>query len=377
MAFIERKLFSAVLIGLVVNPISGMGGSVGLKGTDGRETLEEAIRRGARPEAGKRMEEALRNIDHLDKIKFLTAGGEMGASILDSLGAPYTLVLSARTTSSAEDTKIVCKEFLKREVKLVLFAGGDGTARDIMDAIDQKLPAIGVPTGVKMHSAVFANSPAAAGRLLDRFVLSGLPVKRSEVMDIDEDAFRKGRLSAGLYGHLMVPYEPSLVQPIKGNYQSVLVDEEKDEIAQYIQEEMRPSILYILGPGTTLEAVGRRQKVTKTLLGVDALLNGKLVGKDATESELLALLEKNRDAMILVTPIGAQGFIFGRGNQQISSRVIRSVGRNKLRILATPTKLADTKVLRVDTGDPELDDLLKGFHKVVVGYRKERMVKVE
>ena len=168
-----------------------------------------------------------------------------------------------------------------------------------------------------------------------------------------------------------------MVQPVKGNYEGASVDEEEEDIAEYIAEEMRPDVLYILGPGTTIEALARRLGVAKTLLGVDAVKGGELVLKDADEKELLELVNENDRSEIIVTPIGAQGFIFGRGNQQISSTVIRKVGLKRIRVLAAPSKLAETPMLRVDTGEADLDLLLRGHIKVVVGYRRERVVPVE
>jgi predicted polyphosphate/ATP-dependent NAD kinase len=180
-----------------------------------------------------------------------------------------------------------------------------------------------------------------------------------------------------LYGYLRVPYEASLVQPMKGDYEGTSIEQEKEDIADYVAEEMRPETLYVLGPGTTIQALSRRLGVPKTLLGVDAIRGGKLILQDAGEKELLALVGKSSSSEIIVTPIGAQGFIFGRGNQQISSLVIRRVGLKHIRVLAAPTKLAETKLLRVDTGDPDLDLLLRGYLKVVVGNRRERVVRVE
>ena len=228
-----------------------------------------------------------------------------------------------------------------------------------------------------MHSAVFANKPQDAASLIAKFLTSGMPLRKSEVMDIDEDAFREGHLSARLYGYVMIPYERGLVQPIKGDYEGESVEDEKESIASYVAEEMKRGTLYILGPGTTLEAVAKRIGVPKTLLGVDAVLDGEVVAADASEQALLDLLGKHDKAKIFITPIGAQGFILGRGNQQISAKVVRRVGIENLVVLAASTKLKETRVLRVDTGDDELDRKLKGFRNVVVGFRLGTMVRVE
>jgi predicted polyphosphate/ATP-dependent NAD kinase len=372
-----HRISTHVLVGLVVNPLAGMGGSVGLKGTDGREIFEEAKRRGARPVAGARMSEVLSHLPRIDGLRFLTAGGSMGEDIIASLPLLFDVVHTSAMEPSPEDTRSACKQFLAKGVRLIVFGGGDGTARDVMDAVGERVPVIGVPSGVKMHSAVFANTPQNAASLIAKYLSQGLPLRKSEVMDIDEDAFREGRLSARLYGYVMTPYEKGLVQPIKGDYEGGSVEDEKESIAAYVADEVKPGVLYILGPGTTLDAVAKRLGVPKTLLGVDAVLDGEVVAADASEQTLLHLLKSHPRAKIFVTPIGAQGFILGRGNQQISAQVVREAGLENLVVLAAPTKLKETRVLRVDTGDEELDRKLRGFRNVVVGFRLGTMVRVE
>ena len=366
-----------MLVGLIINPVAGMGGSVGLKGTDGKEIFEEAMRRGAKPIAEERMREVLSHLPRIGGLRFLTASGSMGENLLASLSLPYEVVHRSAAGPSPQDTRSACEKFLLKGVRLMVFGGGDGTARDVMDVVGERLPVIGVPSGVKMHSAVFANTPQDAASLIAKYLIQGLPLRKSEVMDIDEEAFREGRLSARLYGHLMTPYEKGLVQPIKGDYEGGSVEDEKESIAAYVADEVKDGVLYILGPGTTLEAVAKRLGVAKTLLGVDAVLDGKVVAADASERALLELLKVHEKSKILVTPIGAQGFILGRGNQQISAKVLRKVGLENLVVLAAPTKLKETRVLRVDTGDEELDRKLKGFRNVVVGFRLGTMVRVE
>jgi predicted polyphosphate/ATP-dependent NAD kinase len=365
-----------VKLGLFLNPIAGMGGSVGLKGTDGEAVLKEAIQRGAVPTASSRMEEALVNLN-LNGVELLSAGGVMGAALLDKLGIEHDVVYRPSDPTRSEDSMAACRAFLKANVDLIIFGGGDGTARDVLDAVDESITVLGVPAGVKMHSAVFAIRPSSAANLIARFIRGEISTKRAEVMDIDEDGYREGRLSSRLYGYMRIPYEASLVQPMKGDYEGASIEQEKEDIADYVAEEMRPDVLYVLGPGTTIQMVARKLGIPKTLLGVDVIKGGKLVHKDASEKDILALVEEASSSEIIVTPIGAQGFIFGRGNQQISSSVIRRVGLKHIRVLAAPTKLAETKILRVDTGDPDLDLLLGGYIKVVVGNRRERVARVE
>lgn len=364
-------------VGLLINPIAGMGGSVGLKGTDSTEILEEAIRRGAAPMAARRTVEALRSAGDLDEYEFYTAGGGMGEDVLKELAKGMIITYTPRGPTTKEDTQRAARSLMDSGIDVLMFTGGDGTARDVMDAIGDAVPVIGVPSGVKMHSGVFANTPRDAGLLLRRLRVEGLPSRMAEVMDIDEAEFREGRLSARLYGHMRTPEDPGLIQPFKLVVGGGTDDEHKEAIARYIAENVRPGTLYILGPGTTMGAIGKELGIDKTLLGVDAFKDGVQVAKDADERELLDLLEKEGGARIIVTPIGAQGFIFGRGNQQISPRIIRRVGLRNVIVVATPMKMRDTKRLRVDTGDPRLDEELRGYGKVVIGYGRQLVTPIE
>jgi predicted polyphosphate/ATP-dependent NAD kinase len=361
-----------VTAGLVINPVAGMGGSVGLKGTDGTDTLSRAIELGAKPIAARRAKEALGMLAP-EEVRFLTAGREMGEDVLRELGFEHEVVHPVVDPSS-DDTVKACTEFLERGADIIVFVGGDGTARDVMSAVDETVPVIGVPSGVKMHSSVFTNTPEDAGRLLHRFAQGRMESLPGEVMDIDEEAFREGRLSAALHGHMLVPYEPALVQRSKSVFESPTMEEEKDEIAQYFVENMDPGMLYILGPGTTVAAVAERMGVRKTLLGVDVYRDSQRIAEDVNEDALLGILEGEDEVEMVITPIGAQGFIFGRGNQQLSPAVIRKVGKERVRVLATPTKLRDTPQLMVDTGDPSLDEELRGHIRVLVGYGREKLV---
>ncbi|MFP4171095.1 MAG: ATP-NAD kinase family protein, partial [Methanomassiliicoccales archaeon] len=293
-----------MLIGLVINPIAGMGGRVGLKGTDGMEILAEARRRGATPHAHERAFEALEKLP-LDRIDFLTAGGAMGEEALERAGAAYRVVYRPGEATGPRDTRQACSEFEREGAELVAFVGGDGTARDVMAALDERLPVLGIPSGVKMHSGVFANTPADAGRLLAEAVTSSLPSKKAEVMDIDEEAFRENRLSASLHGHLLTPYRKGLLQGRKSVFVGSDVEEEKDEIGQYLSEVMEDHVTYLLGPGTTVAAVADHLGVSKTLLGVDIVRGGLVVSADPPEEEILEAV-RGREVIIVVTPIGAQ-----------------------------------------------------------------------
>jgi len=364
------NLFHAVLLGFVINPIAGMGGSVALKGTDG-DSYRTALTKGAVPIARSR---ALRALAHFNgDARFLTASGEMGAGVLEDLGLEHEVVFESSDESAAEDTRQVCARFVERNVDLIIFCGGDGTARDVLDAVGDRIPVLGIPSGVKMHSAVFANTPEEAGDAVTRFISGGTEIRLAEVMDVDEDAFRNGKLRARLYGYLKVP-DLGALQPPKGAVFGTSDEEQKEAIAEFVVERMEPGTIYVLGPGTSTKAVADRMGLPKTLLGVDVLLDGEVLLNDASEQDLLRLLDGKR-AKLLVTPIGRQGFVFGRGNQQISPRVIEMAGLENVLILATPTKLAETPVLHSDSGDAGLDERLCGYRKVLIGYDQYRMVR--
>jgi predicted polyphosphate/ATP-dependent NAD kinase len=266
---------------------------------------------------------------------------------------------------------------LRMGVDLLLFAGGDGTARDIHAAVGEELPVLGIPAGVKIHSAVFATTPANAGSLAALYLQGRVEgLREAEVMDIDEEAFRQGAVSAKLYGYLLVPYRTSLVQNLK--MASVGGEASLDAIAQEIVEQMEPDFLYLIGPGTTTRAIAAELGLDKTLLGVDVVLDGELLAADVNEAQLLDLLETGRRANIIVTPIGGQGHIFGRGNQQLSPQVIKKVGKDSIIVVSTKEKLYSlgTRPLLVDTGDAAVDQMLGGYLTVVTGYRERAVRKV-
>jgi predicted polyphosphate/ATP-dependent NAD kinase len=379
-------------LGFIVNPVAGMGGAVGLKGTDGKETLRLAVELGAKPVAPLRAEAFLRSLEAVKEGLFLLVGAAgMGQEVAAKLGFRHKVIEeeeeSGADTSqetvmpvsetTGDDTRRTAKAIMKVGVDLLVFCGGDGTARDVFDAVGTRFPVLGVPTGVKMHSAVFATNPTAAAVMVARYLWEGLPLREAEVMDVDEEAFRSGRLSAKLYGYMLVPYEPRLVQASK--LETPMTESELNNqagLALYVIEEMRPGVMYIMGPGTTTRTVADLLEEGKTLLGVDAFLNKKRVASDVNEAQILELT-KGLEARIIVTPIGGQGFILGRGNQQISPKVIRQIGLGNIIVIATRGKLTAFKSLRVDTGDPGLDRQLAGFIRVVTDYRQEHMIRVE
>jgi len=366
-----------VRIGFVVNPIAGMGGSVGLKGTDGTDIQKEALARGARKLSPVKAGEALESIRSSGlALEILTCSGEMGEQELKNAGFDHRVVYKAGASTTGADTKEAARRFIAEKVDLILFAGGDGTARDLLDAVDARVPMLGIPSGVKMHSSVFALMPDDVGDIVKAFASAGL-TKDAEVMDVDEEAYRRGALQVRLLGTAKVPDERAHMQSSKMVYHSGTADEEARELGQYIAETMEMGVIYVLGPGSTTGAIAENLGQRKTVLGVDVFRDGKALLNDASEAALLSLLPETGRASIIVTPIGAQGFIFGRGNQQISSKVIARVGPENVTIIATPSKLAGTPVLRVDTGDKSLDEALRGRRKVVTGYKRKKLVRVE
>lgn len=360
----------------MVNPIAGMGGSVGLKGTDGAETLKEALKRGAKPVAPSRAVQALLSLKSRKlTLSFITCSGEMGYDELEKAGMIADVVWSPQGRTSALDTEHAVREFLTHEPDLIIFAGGDGTARDVLEIVGRAVPMVGIPAGVKMHSAVFAVTPESLGELVESFATTGR-TRDAEVMDVDEESFRRGVLEAKLHGYARVPDDSANLQSSKAVYHSGSADDEAAEIGQYVADEMVPGAVYILGPGSTVAAITRHLGLEKTLLGVDVVKDGRVILKDATEAQLLELLEDCDHAFVVVTPIGSQGFVFGRGNQQISAEVLRKVGLGQVLVVATLTKLKNTPFLRVDTSSKELDASFRGAIRVVIGFRRRRLMHI-
>ncbi len=366
-------------LGFIVNPIAGMGGRVGLKGTDGIEVLKKALSLGAIPESPKKAKQALECLLPIkDQLEVYTGPGEMGERIARDLGFEPVVIGVAKENPVPEDTEEDAKKMLELGVDLILFAGGDGTARNIFNAVGMKVPVIGIPSGVKIHSGVYANYPKAAGEVALHYLQSEERLtKEVEVMDIDEDAFRKGEVTAKLYGYVMIPFEEELVQNTKsggiGSEEDAL-----DGISDSIIEEMEPDVFYIMGSGTSIRPVMEKLGLPNTLLGIDIIKDKKLVASDVSEKEILDIIG-DHDAKIIVTVIGGQGYIFGRGNQQISAEVIKKVGKDNILVVASKNKLLSLwgKPLLVDTGNDEVNSLFNGYIKVLIGYGTEKVEKVK
>jgi predicted polyphosphate/ATP-dependent NAD kinase len=364
--------------GLIVNPIAGMGGSVGLKGTDGPGILTEARTRGAVPRAPERTILTLTRLAIArQSIELFAAPGEMGEIEARAAGfAPRVIGHDGGNDTTAEHTQRAARAMAAAGIDLLLFAG-DGTARDIQASIGSRLPVIGIPSGVKMHSAVYATSPQAAAELALRYLRHPLRLRELEVMDIDEEAYRQGAISAALYGYLDVPYDRDLVQGVKVGHTAGEIGA-LNGIAKEVIGRLLASQICILGPGTTTRAIADAMGLGKTLLGVDVICDGRVIAADATECDILATLQKSPAGIVVVTPIGGQGHILGRGNQQISAAVLRRVGVAKLTVVASTEKLASlrSQTLRVDTGETELDHQLCGYRRIITGCGSEAVCRV-
>ena len=365
-------------LGLIVNPVAGIGGRVGLKGSDGAEIQKKALELGAVPESLNRGIQAFERVKSIDDLEVITYPGEMGEDAARACGFEPTVIGSIKPgETTPEDTRNAAREMLRLNVNLLLFAGGDGTARDIYNAIGEGIPVLGIPAGVKIHSAVFGTNPLNAGDLAVLYLQGkAASLREAEVMDIDEEAFRRGVISAKLYGYLKVPFQRRLLQGLK-TPSSPGEQAAMAAIAADVVSKMEDGWLYIIGPGTTTRAITSRLGLDKTLIGVDVVTEGKLVAADVNESQLLELLE-GRDAKIVVTPIGGQGYIFGRGNQQISPKVIKKVGKENIIVVSTIGKVHSLggRPLWVDTGDREVDEMLSGHIRVVTGYNEQIVYKV-
>ena len=369
----------------MVNPFAGIGGSVALKGSDGEAIVEQALARGASLTAEARASVALQEISletASSEVEIFTAAGSMGEDVLRSHNLSCNVLYTAVEHSSAADTKNVVRLFIKQGVDLIIFAGGDGTARDVLDVLSNELqstvPVVGIPAGVKIHSAVYAVTPKQAGELIN-LLLSGEPMSLHEarVMDLDEDAFREGQVNARCYGYLPVPVDDTRMQLIKQgglDHHEIAVQ----DIAADVIETMEPDVFYLIGSGSTTAEIMNQLALENTLLGIDIVFNQELIASDVDEQGILEIIN-DHPAKMVVTVIGGQGHVFGRGNQQLSAKVIRQVGQENIIIVATNEKLRslDKRPMISDTGDTELDEQLAGLYPVVTGYQQKTLYRLK
>ncbi len=357
-------------IGLIINPLAGLGGSVGLKGSDG--LAAEALALGAIPMAQQRAEQALMPLlPFKDSLEFFTVAGEMGQDLCVKLGFPHQVIYqSEQQPTTARDTEQAAEAIAAIGVDVLLFAGGDGTARNLCAAVADKTTVLGIPAGCKIHSGVYAITPEAAGLVVSRMIRGELlSVRDALVMDIDEQAFRQGVVRAKRFGEMQIPSELMYVQSVKmaGKESEELV---LDDLAAFVASQMEDNIRYVMGSGSTVAAIMAELGLENTLLGVDVVENGQVIAKDVTASELLDLV-RGYPSKLVITLIGGQGHVFGRGNQQLSPAVIRAIGRQNIQIVATKTKLQQLagRPLISDSGDPQLDRELAGMVKILCGYQ--------
>ena len=369
-------------VGFLVNPIAGMGGRVGLKGTNHMSAT--AVAMGAKPVSLARAVEFLKKLKQSEmskKIGILTCPGVMGHDGVKLAGLNAE-VLSMRIAfeTSAEDTKSAVRLMAMSDVALIVFVGGDGTAKDVLDALgsESHTLVLGVPSGVKMHSGIFAASVLDAVEVVQAFVNGEAQITDFEIVDADEDAIRADSFSTRLYGFLRGPFMPMRLLGSKQVTPETLDEQENQSaVARFIVEEMKPQATYILGPGTTVKSVADLLGVEKTLLGVD-IYQDKRVIKDMNEGRILKEMKDWNNVWLVLSPIGRQGMLLGRGNQQISPEIIRRIGKEHIIVGATKGKVQgiDGGVLRVDTGDSQVDRMLRGYIKVAIDYREWRLMKV-
>ena len=378
-------------IGFIINPFAGIGGTVALKGSDGKATVEQALALGAKPQAESRallaLQSMMSNTPWLESVQresvqFYCASGAMGENVLRQLALPCHVIYQSEQQSSAVDTKNVISQFVEQGMDLIVFAGGDGTARDVLDVLGDEssssIPVIGIPAGVKIHSAVYALTPVYAGELIS-LLISGeaMTLQPSQVMDLDEEAFRHDQVKAECYGYLSVPVDDTRMQLIKQgglNHHEIAVQ----DIASDIIETMEADVFYLIASGSTTAEIMDQLTLENTLLGVDIVYNQQLIASDVDENTILKTI-KNKPAKVVLTIIGGQGHIFGRGNQQISAQVIRQLGKENIIIIATNEKLRslDKRPMICDTGDVELDKQLAGLYSVITGYQQKTLYRLQ
>ncbi len=382
----NRVLFASImtLVGLLVNPDAGLGGKLGFKGSDGK--AEQARSAGAEDRSGPRMHQTLQRLIELgtENVQFLTCGGRMGSSWIPK-GVSEISKIDGAEPSSAQDTINAVRKMVEEGIDLLLYSGGDGTTRDIISTLQEidreDLPLIGVPSGVKMHSGCFAATPRAAAEVLHAWLRGDLLIANTEVMDLDEEAYLRGEWKVRLYAEAMTPSSPRWMQGAKQRIETSDESEIIEGMAEHIGEMMEENsdLLIIWGSGGTLRRMAKHLGFEKTVLGIDVVQDGIIIAGDVNEFDLLKLLSAhNGKSLILLSPMGGQGFLIGRGNLQISPAVIRQVGIDGVLGIATPAKLLTLTTLRIDSGERTLDDEFrtKKYLKVLQGYRTTRLIKV-
>jgi predicted polyphosphate/ATP-dependent NAD kinase len=357
-------------IGLIVNPIAGLGGPAALKGSDSVAIQQAARARGVQPRAGERTAAALRDLlAERQQLEFLTWGGAMGTDVLRELGFDAVVLGVPHEPTNADDTRAAARALVAAGIDLLLFAGGDGTARDLSALLPARLPVIGIPAGVKMHSGVFAVTPADVAALVRRLLRGELVSARlAEVRDVDEAELREGRVMARYYGELWVPGIGGYLQHVKSGgreVEALVLEEIAAGIAERLADERG---CVILGPGSTVAAIKVRLGIEATLLGFDALRGGVAWARDLDAAALAGLIDA---ATIVVLSFSrGQGFLLGRGNQQLTPELLRRIPREHLWVVGSRSKLATLqgRPLLLDSGAPDVDAKFSGLVEIVSGY---------
>lgn len=356
-------------IGLIVNPVAGLGGAVGLKGTDHK--VDEARKRGAKPRAHPRAVEFLRSLP--SDVTLLTCAGAMGDDACAEADVSALVLFVPSEPTTGADTRDAARALAEAGADLVAFVGGDGTATDVAAGLrGLATPALGVPAGVKMYSPAFADTPEAAAMVAATFDAT----QEQEVLDIDEDAFRRDELRVALKGTLRVPTHAR----VQGSKMAGDDDDvEAETLAQAVVEALEPGHTYVLGAGTTMKWVKDALGIEGTMLGLDVVWldeerKAHVVVKDATEADLLSL---QVGVEVVVSPIGHQGFFLGRGNLPLTPAVLARLAiPSDVIVVATPWKLLQTPALKVDTGDARLDARFPRFLPVITGHAQTKLMRV-
>lgn len=366
-------------LGLIVNPVAGMGGKVGLKGSDGEDIIERATELGAVPESGDKTLKALEKLTPLsDNITVLTASGAMGEEVVSQTDLNYEVIHDSGERSTPDDTVAIANKFIEEDVDLILFAGGDGTARNIASAVKTGLPVVGIPAGVKIHSPVYGITPENSGELAYKYLRGdNIELRNEEVIDIEEEAFRRDEIITAVYGYLTVPYDSTNLQNLK-SISPQSDDESQVSAALKLIDEMNDEDYYIIGSGSTTAKVMEELDLPVTMLGVDIIRNKKLVAKDVNETDMLEIIS-GESPKLIVTPMGGQGYLFGRGNPQISAKVLAEIEKDDITIIASPSKMTGLqgRPLLVYTGDQEIDEKISGYYRVILSYDRYKMYKVK
>ena len=376
-----------VRLGLLVNPDAGLGGRLGLKGSDGQ--AEIARSKGAQDRSGPRMRAMLDHLitiskDNLDGIQWYVSKGRMGTDWISPAISSLEVIHSSSSSTDANDTSQLVGSMIGSDIDLLVYAGGDGTTRDVVAALSEygrpELPIIGVPTGVKMHSGCFASSPKAAAEVLSAWLEGDLLLSSTEVLDLDEDLYRQGKWVVKLYAEAITPASPRWMQGSKMRVEASGEEEIIQGLADHVRETLIDDRMMIVwGSGGTLRTIGGILGFDLNTLSIDITVGGNIIGSDLNDNEILSALKEHQgDVILLLSPMGGQGFLIGRGNLQLSPDVLRIIGVNRVLGIVTPAKMLTLRSLRIETGDSEMDQRFseKKYLKVLQGYRTTRVLKV-